>query len=114
MKINSKIYKLIHNRTIYSYQKWHFINIHIFSGPEKFVIRRCFHPKGYQIHQNSPSYIPCIECDKQTYSEYGFCNSHARKHRKREQYHRKKQAKLTLVETVVENLEVNKIDITCH
>ena len=38
MKINSEIYKSIHNRTIHSYQKWHFIDVHIFSELEKFVI----------------------------------------------------------------------------
>ena len=38
MKINSEIYKSIHNQTIHSYQKWHFIDVHIFLGLEKFVI----------------------------------------------------------------------------
>src|SRR6266508_1835236 len=38
MKINSEIYKSIHNRTIHSYQKWHFIDVHIFSELKKFVI----------------------------------------------------------------------------
>ena len=74
--------------------------------------RGCFHPKGCQIHRNSPSYIPCIECGKRTYSEYGFCDLHARKHHKREQYHQKKQAKLASAGTLVGNLEVNKNDTT--
>ncbi len=45
MKINSEIYKSIYNRTIHSYQKWHFIDIHILSGLEKFVIEGAFTQK---------------------------------------------------------------------
>ncbi|RGB24773.1 hypothetical protein C1646_676110 [Rhizophagus diaphanus] len=63
--------------------------------------RGCFHPKGCQIHQNSPSYMPCIVCGKRTYSEYGFCDPHARKHCKRGQYHQKKLAKMALVEILL-------------
>ncbi|RIA81919.1 hypothetical protein C1645_744172 [Glomus cerebriforme] len=68
--------------------------------------RGCFHPKECQTHQDSPSYIPCIECGKRTYSGYGFCDPHARKHHKKEQYHRKKQAKIALAEILVDNNKV--------
>jgi hypothetical protein len=56
--------------------------------------RGCNHPKGCHIHRNSPSQVLCKECDKLTYSKYGICENHAGKHRKREQYHRKKLARI--------------------
>ncbi len=62
--------------------------------------RGCFDPKGCQIHQNSPSYVPCIECGKRTYSGYGFCDLHARKHCKREQYQWKKLVTELVTETI--------------
>ena len=34
--------------------------------------------------------VPCKECGKLTFSKYGACDIHARKHRKMEQYYRKK------------------------
>jgi len=46
MKINSEIYKSIHKPSIHSYQKWHFIDVHIFLGPEKFVIGGALTQKG--------------------------------------------------------------------
>jgi len=54
--------------------------------------RECYHPKGCHNHRNSPSQVPCKECGKSTYSKYEICDDHARKHRKKEQYHRKKLA----------------------
>lgn len=56
--------------------------------------RRCNNPKGCYIHRNSPPQVPCNECGKSTYSKYGICDNHAGKHRKKEQYHQKKQARI--------------------
>ncbi|CAG8572032.1 10794_t:CDS:1, partial [Dentiscutata heterogama] len=44
---------------------------------------------------------------KQTYSEFEFCNPHARKHYKREQYYWKKQTKLALAEAI-KQIQKNK------
>jgi hypothetical protein len=67
--------------------------------------RGCYHPKGCHIHRNSPSQVPCNEygCKKITYSGYGFCDIHARKHRKMEQYYRKKQAELASTQLGIGN-----------
>ena len=70
--------------------------------------RRCYDPKGCKVHRNSKQ-IPCKECGKQTRSGYDYCDIHAKKHRSREHYHRKKQAKLASTQIPVGNLEVNKI-----
>ena len=72
------------------------------------------HPKGCHIHRNSPSQVFCKECGKLSYSGYGYCDDHARKHRKREQYHRKRMVDLASAEILVGNLEVNENDTTCH
>src|ERR1044072_713523 len=61
---------------------------------EKVCNRSCYREKGCPIHWNSPSCIPCKECGKLTYSKYGICDNHAGKHRKKEQYHRKKLANI--------------------
>ncbi|CAB4390633.1 unnamed protein product [Rhizophagus irregularis] len=61
----------------------------------KICNRGCYHPEGYFIHRNSPSQVFCKECGKLSYSAYGYCDDHARKHRKREQYHRKKDGRLS-------------------
>jgi len=52
--------------------------------------RGCYRPAGCQVHWNSPKRVPCKECGKLTFSKYGACDIHARKHRKMEQYYRKK------------------------
>ncbi|CAG8782521.1 35529_t:CDS:1, partial [Racocetra persica] len=48
---------------------------------------------------------------KQTYSEYGFCDPHARKHHKREQYYWKKQAKLASAEATKQMQKDKHLDI---
>lgn len=65
--------------------------------------QECYHLKGYHIHRNSPSQVPCNEyrCNKLTYGRYGFCNIHTKKYHKREQYHQKKLADLALMQKVV-------------
>ena len=80
----------------------------------KICNRGCYHPKGCYIHRNSPSQVPCNECGELTYGRYGFCDIHARKHRKKEQYHRKKMVDLASAEILVGNLEVNENGITYH
>ncbi|CAB4384094.1 unnamed protein product [Rhizophagus irregularis] len=91
MKINSELYRSIHKSTIHSYKKWYFIDVLISTGV-----------------------VFCKECGKLSYSGYGYCDDHARKHRKREQYHRKRMVDLTSAEILVGNLEVNENDTTCH
>ena|SRR2546423_3212412 len=59
---------------------------------KKVCNRSCYWKKGCPIHWNSPSRIPCKECDKLTYSKYEICDNHAEKHQKMEQYHQKKLA----------------------
>ena len=56
----------------------------------------CYRPEGCKVHWNSPLRIPCKEygCVKLTYSDYGYCDSHAQKHRKREYKHQKKLEKM--------------------
>ena len=54
--------------------------------------RKCYDPKGCKVHQNS-SQVPCKECGKLTRSGYDYCDTHAKKHRSKEHYHRKKLAK---------------------
>src|SRR4051812_38294839 len=75
--------------------------------------QRCYDPKGCKVYRNSRQ-VPCKEkeCDKMTRSGYDYCDTHAKKHRSREHYHRKKQAKLALTQILVGNLEVNKNDTT--
>ena len=80
----------------------------------KICNRGCYHPEICFIHRNSPSQVFCKECGKLSYSRYGYCDDHARKHRKREQYHRKRMVDLASAEILVGNLEVNENDTTCH
>ena len=75
--------------------------------------RRCYDPKGCKVHRNSRQ-VPCNECGEPTRSGYDYFDTHAKKHRSREHYHRKKQAKLASTQILVGNLEVNKNDITYH
>jgi len=49
-----------------------------------------------------------------TRSRYDYCDTHAKKHRSREHYHQKKQAKIASAEIPIGNLEVNENIITCH
>ena len=50
----------------------------------------CCRPEGCFLHYKSPIRRPCKECNKPTYSKYDTCDKHAMKHRKKEQYYRKK------------------------
>ncbi len=58
--------------------------------------RPCYHPKGCKVHRDSPIRYPCKEygCVKLTYSNYGYCDPHAQKHRRREYKHQKKLEKM--------------------
>ena len=56
--------------------------------------RDSYRPEGCGYHWKFPQRIPCKECGKLTYSTYGVCNNHVGKYQKRENYRRKKQAKL--------------------
>ena len=58
--------------------------------------RPCYHPNGCKVHRDSPIRYPCKEygCVKLTYSEYGYCDTHAQKHRRREYRHQKKLEKM--------------------
>ena len=103
MKINSKIYKLIHKLAIHSYRKMAFYRCSYILRTGEVCNRGCYHQKGCQIHQNSPSYVPCNECGKLTFSKYGTCDIHARKHRKMEQYYQKKLADLASTQELVSN-----------
>ncbi|GET56153.1 hypothetical protein GLOIN_2v1791272 [Rhizophagus irregularis DAOM 181602=DAOM 197198] len=51
--------------------------------------------------------VACKEsgCDEMTRSRYDYCDTHAKKHRSREHYHRKKQAKMASAEIPIGNLE---------
>src|ERR1044071_6523980 len=71
--------------------------------------RRCYDPKGCKVHQNSRQ-VPCKEsgCDEMTRSRYDYCDTHAKKHRSKEHYHQKKQAKIALAKIPIGNLEVNE------
>ena len=80
----------------------------------KICNRGCYHPEGCYIHRNSPSQVFCKECGKLSYSGYEYCNDHARKYRKREQYHQKRIVDLASAEILVGNLKVNENDTTCH
>ena len=80
--------------------------------------RRCYDPKGCKVHQNSRQVL-CKEpgCKENTRSKYDYCDTHAKKHRSREHYHQKKQAKqakLASTEILVGNLDINKNNTTCH
>src|SRR2546430_16280943 len=77
--------------------------------------RRCYDPKGCKVHRNSRQVL-CKEkeCDEQTRSKYDYCDTHVKKHRSKEQYHRKKQTKLILMQILISNLEVNKNNTTYH
>ena len=57
--------------------------------------RRCYDPKG-----------------KQTRSGYDYCDTYAEKHRSREHYYWKKQARLASMQVLVGNLEINKNNTT--
>ena len=61
---------------------------------EEVCNRGCFHPKGCYNHRNSPSQVPCKECGKSTYSDYGYCDTHADKYRRRDRYQQKKLEKM--------------------
>ncbi|CAB4483758.1 unnamed protein product [Rhizophagus irregularis] len=76
---------------------------------------RCYSPKGCKVHRDSRQ-VACKEsgCDEMTRSRYDYCDTHAKKHRSREHYHRKKQAKMASAEIPIGNLEVNENIITCH
>src|SRR5688572_26663928 len=54
--------------------------------------RPCYRPEGCKVHWNSPEQFPCKEkgCNKSTNSGYEYCDPHAKKHRAKEQYRRKK------------------------
>jgi hypothetical protein len=58
--------------------------------------RGCYHPDGCYVHRDSPIRIPCKEygCSELNRSKYGYCDLHARKHRKKKQYHQKKLEKI--------------------
>ena len=56
--------------------------------------RGCYHPNGCHVHRNSPIRVPCKEYGELCYSKYDTCDIHARKHRKKEQYYRKKLEKM--------------------
>ena len=77
--------------------------------------RRCYHPDGCKVHRKSRQ-VPCLEpgCDENTRSKYDYCDTHAKKHRSKEHYHQKKQAKLASTQILVGNLEVNKNNTVCH
>src|SRR5215475_11308450 len=64
--------------------------------------RRCYHPKGCKVHRDSRQ-VPCKEsgCEENTRSKYDYCDTHAKKHRSREHYQQKKQAKLALTQIPV-------------
>ena len=77
--------------------------------------RRCYDPKGCKVHQNSRQVLyKEKECDEQTRSKYDYCDTHAKKYRSKEHYHRKKLNKMASTKIQVSNLEVNKNDTTCH
>ena len=75
--------------------------------------QRCYDPKGCKVHQNSRQVL-CKKCGGPTRGKYDYCDTYAKKHRSREHYHQKKQAKLALTEILVGDLEVNKNDTACH
>jgi len=58
--------------------------------------RGSYRSEGCKVHWNSPKQFPCKEkeCNKVTNSGYGYCDSHARKHRAIERYHQKRLAKI--------------------
>ena len=45
-------------------------------------------------------------------SGYDYCDTYAKKHRSREHYHRKKQAKFALTQIMIGNLKINKNNTT--
>ena len=55
--------------------------------------RPCYHPDGCKVHRNSRQ-VPCKEkeCGEQTRSKYDYYDMHAKKHRSKKHYHRKKLA----------------------
>ncbi len=73
--------------------------------------RRCYDLKGCKVYQNSRQ-VPCKEYDKETRFGYDYCDTYAKKHRLREYYHQKKQARLVSTQVLVDNLEVNKNNTT--
>ncbi len=58
--------------------------------------RGCYHPNGCKVHRNSPIRYPCKEygCNKLTFSDYGYCDTHADKYRRRVYYQWKKLEKI--------------------
>ena len=64
--------------------------------------QRCYDPKGCKVHQNSQQVL-CKECGKETRFKYDYCDTHAKKYRSREHYHRKKQAKLASMQILAKN-----------
>ena len=64
--------------------------------------QRCYDLKGCKVHLNSRQVL-CKECSEETRSKYDYCDIYAKKHRSREYYHQKKQAKLALMQILTEN-----------
>ena len=69
--------------------------------------RGCYRPEGCYLHHKSPERNPCGECGELTHSKYGYCNKHAGKYRKREQYNRKK-AGSNIIQNEVETVSVSQ------
>ena len=62
----------------------------------------CYRPEGCNIHWKSPKRIPCKECGKLMASKYGVCRKHAGKYHSRDNYYKKKLAKMAQSEIVIE------------
>ena len=60
----------------------------------------CYRPEGCKVHWKSPKRVPCIDCDKLTFSAYRACREHAGKYRFREFYHQRKLAKIREKSTI--------------
>ena len=56
--------------------------------------QKCYHPKGCKVYRNSRQ-VACKKsgCEEMTKSKYDYCDTHAKKHRSKEHYHRKKLTK---------------------
>ena len=70
--------------------------------------RPCYHPDGCKVYRNSRQ----VPCGKWTNSTYDYCDTHAKKHRSKEHYHRKKLDKMASIQVIVGNLEVNRNNTT--
>ncbi|PKK56677.1 hypothetical protein RhiirC2_721705 [Rhizophagus irregularis] len=73
--------------------------------------QRCYDPKGCKVHRNSRQVL-CKECGEPTRSKYDYCDTHAKKHRSREHYHQKKQAKLASAEILPNNSKKHNEHVT--